>query len=79
MGSDFSGGLKAGGIGADICCLDGCLIGCFGRGLAGALPLALGLELKSKMNWLPAFITGLGVDGTGGLKKPPELLVLLLT
>jgi hypothetical protein len=46
-------------------------LGGFAGGLAGALPFALKLELvlKSKTSWLPAFITGLGVEGMGGFVK----------
>lgn len=66
MGSCFNSGVKVGGGG----------IGTRGRGgLAGALPLALELGFNSRINWLPALIAGFG--GTGGLKKPPELIWLL--
>lgn len=82
-GSCFGEGLNAGGVGAGSCCLNGCragcLAGCFDGALTGALPRALELELKSRTSWLPAFITGLGVEGMGGLVKyPPVLTVLLL-
>lgn len=64
-------GLKAAGV--DICDRDGCRTGCLGfaGGLIGALPFAMEpeLELKSKTSWLPAFMTGLGVEGMGGFAK----------
>lgn len=65
------GGLK--GAGVDIDDREGCRAGLGGLagGLAGALPLILKLELvlKSKTSWLPAFMTGLGVEGIGGFAK----------
>lgn len=70
-GSRLIGGLK--GTGVDIDDREGCRVGLggFAGGLAGALPLTLKLELvlKSNTNWLPAFITGLGVEGIGGFAK----------
>lgn len=70
-GSRLIGGLK--GPGVDIDDREGCRTGLGGLtgGFAGALPLAFKVELvlKSKTSWLPAFITGLGVEGIGGFAK----------
>lgn len=65
-------------MGMDICCLEGrragCLAGCLDGALAGVLPRTLEPVLKSRMSWLPAFMTGFGVEGTGGLVNWPPLL-----